>query len=77
MINFYFDSNLTVLLQPTVRATAVACLNTWFEQCNGMKEFFEGEVIADALQKGNPFVKADLLAWLAEKLPNGMQCGLW
>lgn len=49
----------------------MTCLNTWVEQCNGMKEFFEGEVIADALQKGNPFVKADLLAWLAEKLPNG------
>lgn len=36
-----------------------------------MKEFFEGEVIADALKAGNPFVKADLLAWLAEKLPTG------
>lgn len=49
----------------------MSCLNTWVEQCNGMKEFFEGEVIADALKAGNPFVKADLLAWLAEKLPNG------
>ena len=57
--------------KPAVRATAVSCLNTWVDQCNGMKEFFEGEVIADALMKGNPFVKADLLAWLAEKLPNG------
>lgn len=36
-----------------------------------MKEFFEGEVIAEALNKGNPFVKADLLAWLADKLPSG------
>lgn len=36
-----------------------------------MKEFFEGEVIAEALLKGNPFVKSDLLTWLAEKLPNG------
>ncbi|XP_045035689.1 cytoskeleton-associated protein 5 [Daphnia magna] len=56
--------------KPTVRATAISCLNTWVEQCNGMKEFFEGEVIADALKTGNPFVKADLLTWLAEKLPN-------
>ena len=24
-------------LKPTVRATAVACLNTWIEQCNGKK----------------------------------------
>ncbi|XP_059352575.1 cytoskeleton-associated protein 5-like isoform X2 [Daphnia carinata] len=56
--------------KPTVRATAISCLNTWVEQCNGMKEFFEGEVIADALRTGNPFVKADLLTWLAEKLPN-------
>nr|CAH0109138.1 unnamed protein product [Daphnia galeata] len=56
--------------KPTVRATAISCLNTWVEQCNGMKEFFEGEVIADALKTGNPFVKADLLTWLAEKLPS-------
>ena len=55
-----------------MRATAISCLNTWVEQCNGMKEFFEGEVIADALKAGNPFVKADLLAWLAEKLPTGI-----
>jgi len=36
-----------------------------------MKEFFEGEMIADALKVGNPFVKGDLLTWLADKLPNG------
>ncbi len=58
-------------MQPAVRATAVACLNSWVEQCGGMKEFFEGEIIAEALQKGNPYVKADLLSWLADKLPNG------
>ena len=56
--------------KPTVRATAVACLNAWVDQCNGMKDFFEGEVIAEALNKGNPFVKSDLLTWLADKLPN-------
>jgi len=53
----------------------VSCLDTWFEQCNGMKEFFEGEVIADALKLGSPLVKADLLNWLAEKLPGGMKLG--
>jgi hypothetical protein len=37
-----------------------------------MKEFFEGEMIAEALNKGNPYVKADLLTWLADKLPNGI-----
>lgn len=36
-----------------------------------MKEFFEGEMIAEALRTGNPYVKGDLLAWLAEKLPSG------
>lgn len=36
-----------------------------------MKEFFEGEVIADALKLGSPLVKADLLNWLADKLPGG------
>lgn len=59
------------LQQPAVRATAVSCLNTWVEQCGGMKEFFEGEMIAEALRAGNPYVKGDLLAWLAEKLPAG------
>ena len=49
----------------------MSCLDTWFEQCNGMKEFFEGEVIADALKLGSPLVKADLLNWLADKLPGG------
>ena len=49
----------------------IACLNTWTEQCNGMKEFFEGEMIADALKVGNPFVEGNLLTWLADKLPNG------
>ena len=38
-----------------------------------MKEFFEGEVIADALKVGSPLVKADLLTWLAEKLPGGIK----
>ena len=41
-----------------------------------MKEFFEGEMIAEALNKGNPYVKADLLTWLADKLPNGMKLSL-
>ena len=65
-----------VFRQPQVRASAVSCLNTWVEQCNGMKEFFEGEMIAEALNKGNPYVKADLLTWLADKLPNGMKLSL-
>jgi len=36
-----------------------------------MKDFFEGEMIADALKGGNPYLKADLLAWVADKLGNG------
>jgi cytoskeleton-associated protein 5 len=43
----------------------------WAEQ-SGTKELFEGEMIADALKNGNPFLKAELFQWLAESLPNGL-----
>lgn len=45
-------------------------MNTWGEQC-GVKEFFDGEMMADAVKNGNPFLRTDLLAWLSEKLPEG------
>lgn len=51
-----------------VRAAALNCINSFGEQ-GGYKEFFEGEMIADALKSGPPTLKSELWTWLAEKLP--------
>lgn len=52
-----------------VRAAALNCINSFGEQ-GGYKEFFEGEMIADALKSGSPTLKSELWTWLAEKLPS-------
>jgi cytoskeleton-associated protein 5 len=46
-------------------------IKTWSEQC-GIKELFDGEMIADALKTGNPFLRSELFLWLAENLADGM-----
>ncbi|XP_067291850.1 cytoskeleton-associated protein 5 isoform X4 [Pseudorasbora parva] len=51
-----------------VRAAAMTTLNAWVEQ-TGMKEWLEGEDLAEELKKENPFLRQELLGWLAEKLP--------
>ncbi|KAJ8281337.1 hypothetical protein GJAV_G00066360 [Gymnothorax javanicus] len=51
-----------------VRAAAMATLNAWEEQ-TGMKEWLEGEDLSDELRRENPFLKQEILGWLAEKLP--------
>uniref|UniRef100_A0A240PP00 TOG domain-containing protein n=1 Tax=Anopheles atroparvus TaxID=41427 RepID=A0A240PP00_ANOAO len=52
-----------------IRSACLACINTWGEQA-GYKDFFDGEMIADALKAGSPALRTELYAWLAEKLPN-------
>lgn len=52
-----------------IRQASISCINTWGDQC-GYKEFFEGEMIADALKTGGPVLRTELWGWLAEKLPN-------
>jgi cytoskeleton-associated protein 5 len=52
-----------------IRAAALSAINTWGDQC-GYKEFFEGEMIADAMKNGSPPLKIELWGWMAEKLPN-------
>uniref|UniRef100_A0A8C2FUL5 Cytoskeleton associated protein 5 n=1 Tax=Cyprinus carpio TaxID=7962 RepID=A0A8C2FUL5_CYPCA len=54
--------------KPNVRAAALSTLNTWVEQ-TGMKEWLEGEDLSEELKKENPFLRQELLGWLAEKLP--------
>ncbi|KAM7363198.1 msps cytoskeleton-associated protein 5 isoform 2-T4 [Cochliomyia hominivorax] len=51
-----------------VRAAALNCINSFGEK-GGYKEFFENEMIADALKSGSPALKSELWAWLAERLP--------
>ncbi|XP_017091916.2 protein mini spindles isoform X2 [Drosophila bipectinata] len=51
-----------------VRAAALNCINCFGEK-GGYKEFFEAEMIADALKGGSPALKSELYAWLADKLP--------
>lgn len=54
--------------KPWIRTAATACINTWGEHC-GFKEFFDGEMIGDALKSGSPTLRIELWAWLTEKLP--------
>ncbi|NWH70604.1 CKAP5 protein, partial [Piaya cayana] len=51
-----------------VRAAALATVNAWAEQ-TGMREWLEGEDLSEELKKENPFLRQELLGWLAEKLP--------
>ncbi|KAK3562246.1 hypothetical protein QTP86_032583 [Hemibagrus guttatus] len=51
-----------------VRTAGLATLNAWVEQ-TGMKEWLEGEDLAEELKKENPFLRQELLGWLAVKLP--------
>lgn len=51
-----------------MRAVALACINAWGDQC-GYKEFFEGEMIAEALKSGSPSLRTELWGWLNKKLP--------
>ncbi|XP_062973560.1 cytoskeleton-associated protein 5 isoform X2 [Elgaria multicarinata webbii] len=51
-----------------VRTASLATVNAWTEQ-TGMKEWLEGEDLSEELKKENPFLRQELLGWLAEKLP--------
>ncbi|XP_070169213.1 protein mini spindles isoform X2 [Polyergus mexicanus] len=51
-----------------IRTAAISCINTWGDQC-GCKEFFDGEMIGDALKTGSPVLRTELWNWLAQKLP--------
>ena len=48
----------------------MAALSTWLEQTS-LKEFFDGEMMSDALKNGTPNTRAELLGWLAEKMKGG------
>ncbi|XP_067640391.1 protein mini spindles isoform X2 [Eurosta solidaginis] len=54
--------------KPAVRAAALSCINSFGDK-GSYKEFFENEMIADALKTGSPALKSELWGWLAERLP--------
>lgn len=51
-----------------IRSACITCINTWGDEC-GYKEFFESEMIGDALKSGSPALKTEVWGWLSEKLP--------
>lgn len=54
--------------KPQLRAAVIACLNLWVEQTTFIP-FVESEALLDGLKVENPNLRAELLGWLAEKLP--------
>uniref|UniRef100_A0A3B4FJH6 Cytoskeleton associated protein 5 n=1 Tax=Pundamilia nyererei TaxID=303518 RepID=A0A3B4FJH6_9CICH len=54
--------------KPNVRVTAMTTLQAWVEQ-TGMKDWLEGEDLSEELKRENPFLRQEVLGWLAEKLP--------
>ncbi|XP_039988219.1 cytoskeleton-associated protein 5 isoform X2 [Xiphias gladius] len=51
-----------------VRMAAMTTLQAWVEQ-TGMKEWLEGEDLSEELKRENPFLRQEVLGWLAVKLP--------
>ncbi|XP_032523081.2 protein mini spindles isoform X1 [Danaus plexippus] len=52
-----------------IRTSAVSCVDAWCGAA-GAAVAFDGEMVLDALKAGSPVLRATLLTWLAEKLPN-------
>lgn len=51
-----------------IRTASLAAINALGDQC-AYKEFFESEMIGDALKTGSPTLRSELWTWLGEKLP--------
>ncbi|RZC32556.1 cytoskeleton-associated protein 5 [Asbolus verrucosus] len=54
--------------KPWIRTAARDAIDTFSDNC-GYREFFENEMITDALKSGSPMLRIELWGWLAEKLP--------
>ncbi|KAI8440906.1 hypothetical protein MSG28_009204 [Choristoneura fumiferana] len=52
-----------------IRTAAVSCVATWCREA-GPHVPFDGEMVLDALKAGSPVLRASLLQWLADHLPN-------
>lgn len=53
----------------TLRKSAVAALNAWFDSCGGLAPFIEGDLLAESFTAAtNPNIKAELCGWLSSVL---------
>ncbi|XP_075981824.1 msps cytoskeleton-associated protein 5 isoform X2 [Anticarsia gemmatalis] len=52
-----------------IRAAAVSCVEAWCREA-GAHAPLDGEMLLDALKAGSPLLRASLLQWFAEHLPN-------
>lgn len=52
-----------------LKQACVNCIATW-GSISGYKEFFECEMIAEALKTGGPGMRMEVWGWLSEKLPD-------
>ncbi|CAG5116856.1 unnamed protein product, partial [Candidula unifasciata] len=54
--------------KPALREKVIACLNVWLQH-SSLLPLVESEALFDALKMESPFLKAELLGWLAVILP--------
>ncbi|XP_041970087.1 protein mini spindles isoform X2 [Aricia agestis] len=52
-----------------IRTAAAGCAGAWCREAGGAA-VFDGEMVHDALKTGSPVLRATLLLWLAERLPD-------
>lgn len=71
-IKLFFPKFVTCLSdnKSWMRTAARETIDTYWEQC-GHKEFFENEMVADALKAGSPLLRAELWIWLSDVLQKG------
>jgi cytoskeleton-associated protein 5 len=54
----------------TLRKTAIAALNAWFDNCGGLAPFIENDLLMESFSSAtNPNVKAELCGWLVTVMP--------
>ncbi|MCL4126149.1 UNVERIFIED_CONTAM: hypothetical protein GTU68_000577, partial [Idotea baltica] len=52
----------------TMREQALTALNNWVEHLGSVKDVIDGDMCIDSLKSGSPFLKAELITWMSEKL---------
>ncbi|KAL3842600.1 hypothetical protein ACJMK2_020593 [Sinanodonta woodiana] len=55
--------------KPTLRSVTIGALNAWIDNTT-LLPLVEAEILSEALKNENPFLRQELLGWLAERLPN-------
>ncbi|XP_037087768.1 LOW QUALITY PROTEIN: protein mini spindles-like [Pollicipes pollicipes] len=58
--------------KPNIRQASLTSLGTWLEQTS-MRDFCDGEMLAEALRTGTPNTRTELFAWLAVQMKDAGQ----